>query len=111
MQVAAAPSSLSAIWVSRRPSSPAVAARSLNAESLAGWDARRQLKANVKCSHPLKHSVASAQVLGMGLEAGFSPAARIQKRTTPSVRAQAAGISPPSGHSQPRQSTATLPSY
>jgi hypothetical protein len=94
MQVAAAPSTSSAAWGSRRPSSSAVvAARSLNAQSLAGSGARRQLKASVQCAHPLKHSVASADVLGMGLEAGFGSGARIQKRATLPVRAQASGIS------------------
>lgn len=92
MQVAAAPSTSSAAWVSRRPTRTAVAARSLNAQSLVGWGGRRQVTASARCTHPLKHSVASAEVLGMGLDAGFGPATRIQKRATPCVRAQAAGM-------------------
>lgn len=90
MQVAAAPTPYLAAWVSGRPADSTLAARSLNARSLAGCAGRRQVLASARCTHPLKHSVTSAKVLGMGLEAGFGLAARIQKRGTPGVRAQAA---------------------
>lgn len=87
MQVAAAPSASSAAWgFSRRPT------RTTVARSVVGWGDRRHVKASTRCTHPLKHSVASAEMVEMGLEAGFGPAARIQKRAAPNVRAQAAGM-------------------
>lgn len=83
MQVAAAPFT-SATWTIRRPVGTDNAARRLNPQSSVG-----QVKATARCFTPLKHSAASSELLGMGLEAGFGPA-RIQKRATSSVRAQAA---------------------
>lgn len=106
MQVAAVPAS-SATWISRRPVGTALPARSLNPQTLPDWSGRRQAKASVRGIRSLKHSVASAEMLGMGLEAGFGPAPRIQKRAAASVRAQAAGST-----SLPTLlSFATLPTY
>jgi sugar porter (SP) family MFS transporter len=90
MQVAAAPSTSSAAWVSRRSTGITSVARSFNAQSLAGCGGHRDVLARARCTYPLKHAVASAGVLGMGMEAGFGPAARILKRAAPGVRAQAA---------------------
>jgi len=92
MQVAAAPSTSSAAWVSRRSTGITSVARSFNAQSLAGCGGHRDVLARARCTYPLKHAVASAGVLGMGMEAGFGPAARILKRAAPGVRAQAAGM-------------------
>lgn len=95
MQVAAPPSTAVDAWsFLGRPvrTRPAAAVRSFNSERLTGWGARRRVTARTRCSPFLKHSVATPEVVGMGLEAGVGSIARIQKRAAPCVRAQAAGL-------------------